>query len=190
MFRFLFNPHVNGADSEISPRFGEVFSWKCLDLEFFCDIIVIARLFLPRVDYFSIHRNSPQNSMVSPCVCKARHEFSLSLMLRKNSWKEWTMIDIERTLLVCPIEIVVHFFVISGGFTMKKKVLKQMQELSDCGYVFTRVTDQYQCEQLLPDQMDATLDSVIDTPAYQHVPSMWSAKRTFFGYSTTKWCCR
>ena len=89
------------------------------------------------------------------------------------------MIDIERTLLVCPIEIVVHFFVISGGFTMKKKVLKQMQELSDCGYVFTRVTDQYQCEQLLPDQMDATLDSVVDTPAYQHVPSMRSVKRTF-----------
>ena len=27
--------------------------------------------------------------------------------------------------------------------------------------------------------MDATLDSVADTPAYQHVPSMRSAKRTF-----------
>ena len=89
------------------------------------------------------------------------------------------MIDIGSTLLVCPIEIVVHFFYIFGGFIMKKKVLKQMQELSDCGYVFTRVTDQYQCEQLLPDQMDATLDSVIDTPAYHHVPSMRSAKRTF-----------
>lgn len=62
---------------------------------------------------------------------------------------------------------------------MKKKVLKQMQELSNNGYVFTRVTDQYQCEQLLPDQMDATLDSVVDTPAYQHVPSMRSAKKTF-----------
>lgn len=62
---------------------------------------------------------------------------------------------------------------------MKKQVLNQMQELSNNGYVFTRVTDQYQCEQLLPDQMDATLDSVADTPAYQHVPSMRSANRTF-----------
>lgn len=89
------------------------------------------------------------------------------------------MIDIGSTLLVCPIEIVVHFFVFNGGFTMKKQVLNQMQELSNNGYVFTRVTDQYQCEQLLPDQMDATLDSVADTPAYRHVPSMRSTNRTF-----------
>lgn len=62
---------------------------------------------------------------------------------------------------------------------MQAKLLKKMQKLSARGYHFVRVTDQYQCEQLLPDQMDASLDSVANTPAYQPMPPMRSTRRQF-----------
>lgn len=62
---------------------------------------------------------------------------------------------------------------------MKKSLLIKMRQLSNQGYSFVRVSDYYQPETLLPNEIDADLDTVKDTPAYRPSGQKVSTKRVF-----------
>src|SRR5699024_12642550 len=50
--------------------------------------------------------------------------------------------------------------------TMQVTLIKQMHQLQQAGYRFTRVQAHYALEELLPAAMDAHLDQLADTPAF------------------------
>ena len=62
---------------------------------------------------------------------------------------------------------------------MKKSLLTKMRQLSNQGYSFVRVSDYYQPETLLPNEIDAKLDTIKDTPAYRSCDRKVSMKRVF-----------
>lgn len=62
---------------------------------------------------------------------------------------------------------------------MKKSLLTKMRQLSNQGYSFVRASDYYQLETLLPNEIDAELDTVKDTPAYRSGGRKVSMKRVF-----------
>ena len=62
---------------------------------------------------------------------------------------------------------------------MKKSLLTKMCQLSNQGYSFVRVSDYYQPETLLPNEIDAELDTLKDTPAYRSCGRKVSMKRVF-----------
>ena len=49
---------------------------------------------------------------------------------------------------------------------MQVTLIKQMHQLQQAGYRFTRVQAHYALEELLPAAMDAHLDQLADTPAF------------------------
>lgn len=61
---------------------------------------------------------------------------------------------------------------------MKQSLLDKMQKLSKKGYLFTRVQTEYLCQQLLPEEMDAKLDELGDTPAYRPAGKLSSSSKT------------
>ena len=62
---------------------------------------------------------------------------------------------------------------------MKKSLLTKMRQLSNQCYSFMRVSDYYQPETLLPNEIDAELDTLKDTPAYRSCGRKVSMKRVF-----------
>lgn len=62
---------------------------------------------------------------------------------------------------------------------MKPSTVKKMQALTKQGYHFVRVSGYYQPEELLPEQIDPQLDTLVDTPAYRSQPRLRSNKRQF-----------
>ena len=62
---------------------------------------------------------------------------------------------------------------------MKKSLLIKMRQLFNQGYSFVRVSDYYQPETLLPNEIDAELDTLKDTPAYRSGGRKVSMKRVF-----------
>lgn len=61
---------------------------------------------------------------------------------------------------------------------MKQSLLDKMQKLSKKGYLFTRVQTEYLCQQLLPEEIDAKLDQLGDTPAYKAAGKLSSSSKT------------
>lgn len=62
---------------------------------------------------------------------------------------------------------------------MKKSLVNKMRQLSVRGYSFMRVSDYYQPEVLLPDEIDPKLDTIKNTPAYRPMGTQISMHRMF-----------